>query len=304
MKIRYTLKELGKLAVDEIGFCNGIYWKSVTGSRVPEGRITANCRLAYVIFSGFAPAQRFVTLLDRKHVERLPREAIRSVIAECGDVKVVGVAAIVVVSPNCDRATGIQRAPRMDQQPGYHRYFRQLAARSATQRPWWDHELGDDLGDAGVEIHDLQPGREYAERQADEALERELDRLEAEYDEKLWWYGDTRRRAKYAPKLGSVRELFAYARKQELDPEEFARRNRERQAEQWLATERQRERSRQQALDADQAEIAASLRTPRPGTTHAADQDWLVTEEALRARRGLRVVYRDAAAPPRRRRSA
>jgi hypothetical protein len=304
VKIRYTLKELGKLAVDEIGFCNGIYWKSVTRSRVPEGQLTARCRLAYVIFSGFAPAQRFATLLDYRGVERLPREAIRSVVVEQGGVKIVGVAVIAVISPNRDHAIGIQRAPQMDEQPGYHRFFRQFATRSAPQRPWWDHELGDDFDDVDSDVHDLRPGRDYAERQADEALERELDRLEAAYDEKLWWYGKPGRRTKYAPKLGSVRELFTYARKRELDPEEFARRNKERQAEQWFATERQRDRQRQVALDADQAEITAALHTPRPGIAHAADEQWLTTESALKARKGLRVVYGDAVPQPRRRRSA
>jgi septal ring factor EnvC (AmiA/AmiB activator) len=106
------------------------------------------------------------------------------------------------------------------------------------------------------------------------------------------------------PKLGSVRELFAYARKQELSPEEFARRNKERQAEQWLNEQHQRDRKRLQELDADQAEIAAALHTARPGTAHSADEDWLATEEGLRACKGLRVVYRDAAPQPRRRRSA
>lgn len=57
MYIRRTLKELGNLAVDEIGFCVGIYWKSVTGRRVPEGMISPNCRLAYVMFTGFDPAR-------------------------------------------------------------------------------------------------------------------------------------------------------------------------------------------------------------------------------------------------------
>lgn len=151
---------------------------------------------------------------------------------------------------------------------------------------------------------ELRPGRDEAERQADEALERTLDRLEAAYDEKLWWYGAPGRRTKYPPQLGSVRELFAYARKQELSTEEFARRNGEQQAERWLAAERQRERRHQQALDADQAEVAAALRIPRPGIAHEADQDWLATEEVLKARKGLRVVYRDAAPRPRRRRSA
>jgi len=304
VKIRLTLKELGRLAVDEIGFCNGIYWKNVVGSRVPEGCITASCRLAYIIFSGFAPAQRFATLLDQKQVERLPRTAIRSVAAEHQGVKIVGVAAIAVLSPNRVHATGIQSAPRMDDQPGYQRFFKQLATRGAPQRPWWDHELGDDLDGIGVEMSDLLPGREYAERQADEALERELDRLEAEYDEKLWWHGTPGRRSKYAPKLGSVRELFAYARKQELSPEEFARRNKKHQTEQWLNEQRGRDRQRKAELDADQAEVAAALHTPRPGVAHPSDENWLATEAALKARRGLRVVYRDASPKPQRQRSA
>lgn len=83
-----------------------------------------------------------------------------------------------------------------------------------------------------------------------------------------------------------MQELFAYARKQELDPEEFARRNRERQ--------------RQQDRDADQAEIATALHTPRRGRKHTVDQTWLTTEGALKARKGLRHIYHDAAPRPRR----
>jgi hypothetical protein len=113
-----------------------------------------------------------------------------------------------------------------------------------------------------------------------------------------------RERLRTARGSGSVRELFAYARRQELDPEEFARRNREKQAERWLSEQRTRDRQRQQELDADHAEVAAALHTPRPGVARAADEDWLVTEEALKARKGLRVVYRDAAPRPRWRRSA
>jgi hypothetical protein len=304
VRIRTTLKKLGKLAVDEIGFCNGIFWKSVVGSRVPDGGVSANCRLAYVIFSGFAPAQRFATLFDHQRAERLPRSAIRLVVAEHGGVRLVGVAVVAVISPNRDQATGIQRAPRVEEQLGCKRFFHRLAARNTEQRPWWDHELGDDFGEEHFEPHALQPGRDYTDRQADETLERELDKLEAEYDEKLWWHGAPGRRSQYAPKLASVRELFAYARKQELSPEEFARRNKERQAERWLNEQHQRDRQRLAALDADQAEITAALHTPRPGTAHSTDEDWLATEEGLRACKGLRVVYRDAAPQPRRRRSA
>lgn len=298
MYVRRTLKELGELATREIGFCIGIYWRSVRGSRVPVGQISANCRLAYVLFTGFAPAQRFYDLLTRLKADRLPRHTIRLVRVEHNGQAATGVAVIAIVSPDSSNSKGFRRAPAHERQPGYQQYFRKRALARQPKRPWWDSELGDDLDSERFEPFDLRPGRDYAERQADEELERALDRLEAEYDEKLWWYGDTRRRAKYPPRLGSVRELFAYARKQELDPEEFARRNRDKQAERWLSEQHQRDRQRQQELDADQAEVEAAIHTPRPGRTHAADQDWLGTEATIKARKGLKRLYRDVAPRP------
>jgi hypothetical protein len=298
MYVRRTLKELGELATREIGFCVGIYWRSVTGSRVPQGQISANCRLAYVLFTGFAPAQRFYNLLTRLKADRLPRHKIRLVQVEHEGQTATGVAVIAIVSPDRTNATGFRHAPAHAQQPGYQQYFRTRALARQPQRPWWDSELGDDLDNERFESFELRPGHDYAERQADEELERELDRLEAEYDEKLWWYGDTRRRAKYPPRLGSVRELFAYARKQELDPEEFARRNRDKQAERWLSEQHQRDRQRQQELDADQAEVEAAIHTPRPGRTHADDEAWLTTETTIKARKGLKYLYREAAPHP------
>ncbi|GAB4448920.1 MAG: hypothetical protein OHK0015_53860 [Chloroflexi bacterium OHK40] len=304
MNVRYTLKELRDLAVNETGFCVGVYWRSVTGSCVPEGMVSANCRLAYVLFSGFAPAYRFYDLLTRKQADRLPRHKIRLVeVAHTGQ-RMVGVAVVAVMSPNRARAEGLERAPDHHRQPGYQRFFQAQALRTSQSPAWWEHELGDTFGDDTPEVQEFQPGREYAERQADEETEHILDRLEAEYDEKLWWYGTPGRRTKYPPALGSVQELFAYARKQELDPEEFARRNRERQSEQWLSEQHARDRSHQQELDADQAEVSAALCTTRRGRRHADDQGWLATEQTLRARKGLKHLYRDAAPRPRRPREA
>jgi hypothetical protein len=91
--------------------------------------------------------------------------------------------------------------------------------------------------------------------------------------------------------LGSVHELFAYARRKELDLEEIARRNRERQTDQWLSEQHQRDRQRQHELDADQAEIAAALATPRRGRTHTDDQDWQTTAQTFTARKRRR-LYR------------
>jgi hypothetical protein len=295
MYVRRTLKELGELATREIGFCVGIHWRSVRGSCVPQGQISANCRLAYVLFTGFAPAQRFYDVLTRLKADRLPRHKIRLVQVEHEGQRATGVAVIAIVSPDSGNATGFRRAPLYEQQPGYQQFFRTRALARQPKRPWWDGERGDDLDGERFEPFELTTGRDYAERQADEELERELDRLEAEYDEKLWWYGDTRRRAKYPPRLGSVRELFAYARRQEIDPEEFARRNREKQAERWLSEQRERDRTRQQELDSDQAEIASGLHTPRPGHKHAKDESWLATETTIKARKGLKHLYREAA---------
>ena len=300
MNVRYTLKELGEWAVNETGFCVGIYWRSVRGSGVPKGMLSARCRLAYVLFSGFAPAYRYHELLARRSADRLPRHKIRLVEVSHMGQRVVGVAVIAVMSPDSDRAEGLERAPEHHQQPGYQRYIQAREPQTGQSPAWWEHELGDAFDEDAPRTQELQRGGEYAERQADEETERLLDRLEAEYDEKLWWYGVPGRRTKYPPALGSVRELFAYARKQELDPEEVARRNRDRQAEQWLNEQHARDRKRQQELDADQAEIAAALRTPRRGSKHATDQEWLTTEHTLRARKGLKHLYRDAALRPQR----
>jgi hypothetical protein len=295
---------LSDLAVNETGFCIGVYWRSVTGSRVPEGMVSANCRLAYVLFSGFAPAYRFYDLLARRSADRLPRHKIRLVEVTHAGQRMVGVAVIAVMSPDRTQAEGLERAPDHHRQPGYDHFFQARAPRTNQTPAWWEHELGDTFDDDTPEAQELQPGREYAERQADEETERVLDRLEAEFDEKLWWYGAPGRRTKYPPALGSVRELFAYARKQELDPEEFARRNRERQSEQWLSEQHTRDRKHQQELDADQAEVNAALHTPRRGRTHADDQKWLATEQTLRARKGLKRLYREAAPRPRHPREA
>ncbi|NTU79956.1 MAG: hypothetical protein HGA45_11215 [Chloroflexales bacterium] len=298
MYVRHTLKELGELATREIGFCVGIYWRSVTGRCVPEGQISASCRLAYVLFTGFAPAERFYDLLTRKKADRLPRHKIRLVQVTHNGQTATGVAVIAIVSPDSAHTTGFRRAPACAQQPGYHRYFRMRALADTPKRPWWDSELGDDSDDGRFEPRELRPGRDDDERRADEDLERELDRLEAEYDAKLWWYGAPGRWAKYPPKLGSVRELFAYARRQELEPEEFACRNREKQTKRWLSEQHLRDRQRQQQIDADQAEIAVALSTPRRGRAHVDDQDWLATEQALKARKGMKHLYRDAAPRP------
>lgn len=298
MYVRRTLKELGELAIVETGFCVGIYWRSVTGRRVPEGMISPNCRLAYVLFTGFDPAYRFHTLLTRQGVERLPRHRVRLVRIQHDGQTAVGVAVVAVVSPDTQNATGFRRAPACEEQVGYQRYFRELARARSPQRPWWDSEIGDAFEGDRFAQHELRPGFDYAERQADEQLERELDRIEADYNEKLWWYGEHNRRTKYPPALGSVQELFAYARKQELDSEEFARRNRYRQSEQWLNEQRERDRQRQQELDADQAEIAGALSTPRRGRKHGNDQDWLATQETLKARKAIKHIYRDAAPRP------
>jgi hypothetical protein len=304
MNVRYTLNELSDLAVNETGFCVGVYWRSVTGSRVPEGMVSANCRLAYVLFSGFAPAYRYHALLARRDADRLPRHHIRLVEVNYAGQRIVGVAVIAVMSPDRRQVEGVERAPDHHRQPGYHRFFQDQALHTSQSPAWWEHELGDAFDHDSAEAQELQPGREYAERQADEETERILDRLEAEFDEKLWWYGAPGRRTKYPPALGSIQELFAYARKQELDPEEFARRNRERQTEQWLSEQHARDRKRQQELDADHAEVAAALHTPRRGRTHTDDQDWLATEQTLRARKGLKRLYRDAELHPHRPREA
>jgi hypothetical protein len=271
MDVRRTLKELADLAVAEVGFCTGIAWRSVTGSNVPDGMISARCRLAYVLFSGFDPAYRFYALLARTGTARLPGNRIRLVSIEHNERTVVGVAVIAIVSPDSRNPTGFRPAPAYDTQPGYIRYFRAHTAAQYPSRAWWDDT--DDWRDNDERFtDDPGPDRRGCEERDDAALELLLDRIEAEYDEKLWWYGVPGRRTQYPPALRSVRELFAYARRPELDPEEIARRNRERQSEQWLIAQHERDRQHQQSLATDQAEIAEALRTPRRGRAHAADR--------------------------------
>ena len=302
MNVRRTLDELADLAVTQIGFCIGIRWRSVTGSRVPEGMVSARCRLAYVLFSGFAPAERFHALLARTGSDILPRRNIRLVSIDHAGRTITGVAVVAVVSPDSRNPTGYRSAPPHREQRGYWRFFAQQAAWSRPAPAWWDEPdtfRDDDRFDA-----EPQPSwADLAERD-DLGLEILLDQIEAAFDAKLWWYGDTQRRTKYPPALGSVAELFAYARKQELDLAEVARRNRERQADPWLDGQRQQDRVRQQALDADHAEVAAALQTPRRGRRYAEDRRWLDTTDTLRSRRGLRYLYRDAAPRPARPRAA
>ena len=302
MNVRRTLDELADLAVTQIGFCIGIRWRSVTGSRVPEGMVSARCRLAYVLFSGFAPAERFHALLARTGSDILPRRNIRLVSLDHAGRTITGVAVVAVVSPDHTNATGYRPAPPHRDQRGYGRFFAQQAAWSRPAPDWWDEPdtfRDDDRFDA-----EPQPSRADLAERDDLGLEILLDQVEAEFDAKLWWYGDTRRRTKYPPALGSVAALFAYARKQELDLAEVARRNRERQTEPWLREQHDRDRAHQQALDADHAEVAAALQTPRRGRRFAEDRRWLDTTDTLRSRRGLRYLYRDAAPRPARPRAA
>jgi len=110
VNMRKTLQELLDEAVQEIGFCIGVYWRSVTGSRVPEGMLSARCRLAYVLFSGFTPAERFHALLAGQRAERLPRSNIRDVRIDHHGRTIIGVA---VVSPDSDNPSGFLQARRM-----------------------------------------------------------------------------------------------------------------------------------------------------------------------------------------------
>ncbi|NJO82176.1 MAG: hypothetical protein HC828_04785 [Blastochloris sp.] len=85
----------------------------------------------------------------------------------------------------------------------------------------------------------------------DPSLEIRLDHLEAEYSEKLWWYR--------VPGHSGTDANARAATSRDRDREEFARRNRERQAEQRVAEIEQRINQRQATLDADQAEVLAAL---------------------------------------------
>ncbi len=288
MKIRYLIDQLQSLAVREIGFCVGTHWRSVTGSRVLEGMISARCRLAYVLFTGFAPTYRFHDLLTRAQADCLPRRHIRLVQITHTGRTIIGVAVIAVVSPDSANPEGFRPAPPHRAQPGYQRFFHQH--QPATQAAWWDDWDRPNGLNAERFDRDAEAPYDHADRD-DLGLEILLDQLEREYNDKLWWYGAPGRRTKYPPALGSVQELFAYARRKELDLEEIARRNRERQTDQWLSEQHQRDRQRQHDLDADQAEIAAALATSRRGHTHTDDETWQTTVQTFTARKRRR-LYR------------
>jgi hypothetical protein len=293
MKIRYLIEQLQTMAVREIGFCVGTYWRSVTGSRVPEGMVSARCRLAYVLFTGFAPAYRFHDLLTRAEADCLPRRHIRLVQITHAGRTIIGVAVIAVVSPDSANPEGFKPAPPHRTQPGYQRFSRP----SQPSARWDDRERSDGLATERFDRDAAETPYDCADRD-DLGLEILLDQLEREYDDKLWWYGAPGRRTKYPPALGSVQELFAYARRKELDLEEIARRNRERQTDQWLNEQYRRDRQRQHDLDADQAEIAVALATPRRGRTHTDDEAWLAETQTFTARRRRR-LYRALDRQPR-----
>jgi hypothetical protein len=128
MNVRRTLDELCDLAVSEIGFCVGAHWRSVIGSRVPDGMVSARCRLAYLLFSGFVPAYRFHELLARAGSDILPRRNIRLVEVEQGGKMISGVAVVAVMSPDSANPSGYRPAPPHRAQPGYRRFFLQRAA--------------------------------------------------------------------------------------------------------------------------------------------------------------------------------
>lgn len=130
MKVRSTLQDLHDLAVHEIGFCVGIHWRSVTGSCVPPGMLSPRCRLAYVLFSGSFPAGRFHALLNHRRVDCLPYDHIRFVSVKHQGRTIVGAAVVAVMTPDSADATGFLRAPAHTAQPGYQRYFRELAQRT------------------------------------------------------------------------------------------------------------------------------------------------------------------------------
>ncbi|NJO83646.1 MAG: hypothetical protein HC828_13135 [Blastochloris sp.] len=142
MKIRQTLETLQHLAVREIGFCVGLYWRSVTGRTLPPGMVSRRCRLAYVLFSGFAPAERYHALLRRQDSDLLPRDHIRLVCLDHTNRSVTGVAVIAVVSPDRRNPEGFRDAPPHQLQPGYQRYFRELAVRRNPPPAWWDEPDG------------------------------------------------------------------------------------------------------------------------------------------------------------------
>jgi hypothetical protein len=201
MNVRRTLDELCDLAVSEIGFCIGVHWRSVTGSRVPEGMVSSRCRLAYVLFSGFAPAYRYHELLARTGSDILPRRNIRLVEFEHNGKTITGVAVVAVISPDSADPSAYRPAPPHRQQPGYQRFFAQQAAWSRPAPAWWDEPEYDTDGECFDD--GPQPERDALAERDELGLELLLDHIEAEYDEKLWWYGTSNRRTKYPPALGA-----------------------------------------------------------------------------------------------------
>ncbi|WP_129677322.1 hypothetical protein [Candidatus Chloroploca sp. Khr17] len=259
MKIRATMNHLATVAVQEIGFCVGIHWHTVTLTAPPPGALTARCRLVTVLFTGREPAHRYHAVLQRQHLDCHPAAHIRERTVQAADQTLRGFGVTAVLSPQQTAAEGLRQAPPIQHQAGTRRFFARLAQAARPQRPWWDDDAE---ADNPTDRWTYDAFVHRADAAYNDELEHELAQIEAAYNAKLSGAGGASRRAA----LASVEALVAYARRREVSPDEFARRNAARQAEQeaWLATQRQRETERAQALAADAAEVAMALRrSPR-----------------------------------------
>ena len=184
-----TLKELGLLATDLIGDCVGMRWQSLPGGRY---------RFVHVLFRSRWSARRFVRALRRCHIWCLPEAAVSfKRVRDENDIEYVGWAATAIAKPNPAFLSGWKAAPEARFQPGtllslsvgdreQHEGYRQQREPDAPTERWADEELERDLDriDAEVRQHWKQRGYSVADPNAylEAAEQRKRARTQAAQD--------------------------------------------------------------------------------------------------------------------------
>lgn len=297
--VRATLRELDDLAVNVVGGCVAIAWRT---ERLPGA---PPFRLVRVLFRSRWEARLFTGELRRRGWAHLPACRIREVTVadelspELGLLR--GWAAAAIISPDPEHPEWAVAAPTpISRQPGVARQarIRELLMERGLERDAREgegvHRPTDRLDDAWAMLipddaeHD-ERGRLVQEPEVSYAALAELGALERELTAR--WRRDPRY-------FQTVDEALAYIRrKDEAKRRPFSTDD---DAKGWLGQARRAGLLRQRELDADQAEVAAALATPRRGRKHAEDADWQELGQALRARGVLRHLYADTRPRPRR----
>lgn len=256
-----TIAELLAIAVNAVGGCVAVSWRTLVGER-------PFC-LAHVLFRSPGEARLFLAELRRRGLAHLPARHVRELTVWDEQGWLRGHAAVAIASPEPELPEWVQAAPTpISAQPGLaqrarlreQRMERELA-REARERPEpseptgrlataWELLAGDDDGRPGLVAEpELSPG----------ALA-DLARIEAEVGHQF--RSDPRYFASVEELLAAVNRRAARswgrAARQGGEP-----RGREATAATWLSEARQAEAARRRQLEADRAEVAAALRTPR-----------------------------------------